>query len=204
MERIDKVTFSTPETDDSVTVTVDEFQRTIEELPTLEDEKYSLAPEVEAVANRLISSVAQFEHLADARIAYLFRNTKLAADWMNKGKVVMGRAYVHNERQKLLTDYDLQIVVNKRVWELANATQREALVAHELCHFEPKEPDKFGNPRWGLANHDLEEFSFVVRKYGIWDESLRRFMAAYEEGQIERNQLRLFSEEDEDLEGESA
>lgn len=38
-------------------------------------------------------------------------------------------------------DYDLQIVVNKRVWELANATQREALVAHELCHFEPKEDE---------------------------------------------------------------
>lgn len=207
MEGIDKITISTPGIGKSVTVTPKELntlQRVIEETSFESPPKFTHAPEVEEVANRLISTVKRFGHLAEARIAYLFRNTKFTTDWMTKDRVVMGKAYVNDDRQRLLSGYDLQVVVNKRVWELANATQREALVAHELCHFGAKEPDKYGNPRWGLANHDLEEFAYVVRMYGIWDDSLRRFMAAYEEGQIERNQVRLFPDDDEDLEGEPA
>ena len=45
-----------------------------------------------------------------------------------------------------------------------------ALVAHELCHGEMS--DK-GSLR--VVKHDLEEFGFVVRKYGAWQQSIALF-----------------------------
>lgn len=83
--------------------------------------------------------------------------------------------------------------VMKRVATSAgpDETQQEALVAHELCHIE-KDVDNRGRSRYWLANHDLEEFSWIVRRYGIWDDSLRKFFTAFENGETERKQLSLF------------
>src|SRR5690625_1726668 len=93
--------------------------------------KYVPAPEVQEVAARLISHEVGFSHLAEARIAYLFRTN----EWESKGFTVMGRAYVNDDRKKVQTEKDLEVVVNRFVWEHATSHQREALVAHELCHF---------------------------------------------------------------------
>ena len=79
----------------------------------------------------------------------------------------------------------------RQVWDEADETQQEALVAHELCHIE-KDVDNRGRSRYWLANHDLEEFSWIVRRYGIWDDSLRKFFTAFENGETERKQLSLF------------
>lgn len=163
-----------------------------EQVAPADEGKYSDAPEVQSIAARLISCREYFGHLAEARISYLFR----FGPWTSKGSLVMGRAYVMNERQRFNTDLDLQIIINREVWEHADETQREALVAHELCHFEAMDPDPQGNPRWRSANHDLEEFSYIVRHYGLWGESLRQFIQAYEAGETERLQLSLDFEED--------
>lgn len=200
MAEIDKITISDPQDVRSVTLTAEELERTanvleqvVEETPNHIEPKFVHAPVVEEVANRLISTVNQFGHLAEAKIAYLFRT----GEWMTKGRWEMGKAYVNDERLKFLTGYDLQVVVSDRIWYMTHGIQREALIAHQLCHFERKEPDKHGNPRWGLASHDLEEFAYVVRKYGIWDESLREFMAAYQKGETERRQVPMFEDEEE-------
>jgi len=151
--------------------------------------KYSDAPEVQEVAAKLISNEAHFSHLAEARISYLFRQEP----WTSKGCIVMGKAYAMDERARHNTDLDLQIVINQQVWECADETQREALVAHELCHFE-KDIDNQGRPRYALVNHDLEEFRYMVKCYGAWDDSLRKFLDAYQAGEEERHQLSLFEE----------
>lgn len=180
------------------TTTLEDMKRLTDVMVArIDKDKYSLAPEVEEVARELIRSTDRFRHLVDARIAFVFRNTKRMDEWTSKGDIVMGRAYVNDERQRFLSGIDLQVVINRRVWELSSPKQREALVAHELCHFELREPDKYGNPRWGLVNHDLEEFTYIVRKYGVWDESLRRFMAAYQDGETERQQMTMFDDESE-------
>lgn len=177
----------------TITTTLGGLERVAESMAPTEDEsKFSEAPEVQAIANRLISRREYFGHLADARISYLFRSGL----WTSKGSIMMGKAYVMNEQQRFNTGLDLQVIINREVWEHADETQREALVAHELCHFEAMDPDPQGNPRWRSANHDLEEFSYIVRHYGLWGESLRQFIQAYEAGETERLQLSLDFEED--------
>jgi len=180
----------------TVTTTLEGLERAAESLDRVaepiapDDEgKFSEAPEVQLIAARLISREEHFGHLAEARISYLFR----FGSWTSKGLIVMGKAYVMDERQRFNTDIDLQVIINQQVWECADETQREALVAHELCHFE-KDIDNQGRPRYALVNHDLEEFRYMVKCYGAWDDSLRKFLDAYQAGEEERHQLSLFEE----------
>ena len=38
--------------------------------------------------------------------------------------------------------------------------------------------DEFGVPKWRLVPHDLEEFREIVRRHGMWDESIQEFKQA--------------------------
>lgn len=70
---------------------------------------------------------------------------------------------------------DFLLILDAAWWRAASPHQREALVFHELRHADhardkegsPKFDDD-GNPVWGIAPHDLEEFSSVVARYGAY------------------------------------
>lgn len=79
-----------------------------------------------------------------------------------------------------LTGYDAIIRVEAWAWSRLGPAEQEALIAHELCHGEMS--DK-GAVR--IMKHDLEEFGFVVRKYGAWQQSIALFdkqLAMFEPG----------------------
>ncbi len=38
--------------------------------------------------------------------------------------------------------------------------------------------DRDGNPTFGIVGHDLEEFNYIVRKYGAWKGDIAEFLAA--------------------------
>jgi hypothetical protein len=42
--------------------------------------------------------------------------------------------------------------------------------------------DMDGNPVYGLVAHDLEEFNYIVRKYGSWKPDIADFLAAANSG----------------------
>lgn len=177
----------------TVATTIEGLERAVDVMKRVatsagpDEGKYSEAPEVQRIAARLISDETRLGHLAEARVSYLLRE----GPWISKGSVVMGKVYVMDERARFNTGLDAQVIINRQVWDEADETQQEALVAHELCHIE-KDVDNRGRSRYWLANHDLEEFSWIVRRYGIWDDSLRKFFAAFENGETERKQLSLF------------
>ncbi len=153
--------------------------------------KYSNAPDVQVVAARLISDQTHFGALAEARISYLFREEP----WTSKGTNVLGKSYVMDERAHYNTGYDLQMVINRQAWLCADAKQQEALVAHELCHFEKNIADS-GRVSYSIAPHDLEEFRYIAKRYGAWDEALQTFLTAYQIGEADRKQPTLFGEGD--------
>lgn len=77
------------------------------------------------------------------------------------------------------------VVINLPWWEQASEMEREALVFHELAHVRQK-VDKYGAPRfnvqtglpvYGIHGHDVEEFTSVVARYGLWKSDLREFVA---------------------------
>lgn len=146
------------------------------------DSKYSFADEVEDVAIQVICKSHQF--LRDARIKYLFRSGK----WEKGEKVVLGQAKLASEDTRFIADFDFVIIINFDAWNKANEKQRLALVDHELSHCDFTEDDE-GNRKWKTACHDVEEFTAVVYRHGLWADDLQKLMLAAKEN--DRRQIEL-------------
>lgn len=61
-----------------------------------------------------------------------------------------------------------------------------ALLDHELCHAAPSlddetldvKYDERGRPVWRVRKHNIEEFTEVVERHGLWKKDLERFAEA--------------------------
>ena len=125
---------------------------------TVEKIKYWDAIEVKEIAIKLISE-NNFTFPTNVPICYVFIDT--AKYW--------GKASLVSPLTNFMSGYNFILTINHAQWLLLNEQQREALVFHELCHFGyDAEKDKYY-----IVDHDLEEFSRVVSKYGLWRESVK-------------------------------
>lgn len=141
-------------------------------LPDWDDhKKYARAEEVKKIAAKLIPE--HHGHLAEAKALYLFRK----GTWNAKGKTVLGKAYAVPEQWAYISGIDLLIVINHEAWQALTDRQRVALVDHELSHF-TREDNPSGDPVWGTTSHDIEEFSGVVQRHGLWAKDVENFFAA--------------------------
>lgn len=141
---------------------------------------FTEAPEVQEIATRLISEVSEHGHLAEAKIAYLFREAKT---WRSKGKVTLGRAKkLAGDTRFLARDVDFTITINAEIWRDLTPAQRVALVDHELSHC-GYEYDAKGRRKWTIEDHDVNEFSGVIRRHGLWMEDVKAFAKAVREVQ---------------------
>jgi hypothetical protein len=71
---------------------------------------------------------------------------------------------------KSLTGYDAVVWVKSIYWNALSATQREALLAHELSHGATNDKGELI-----IEKHDLEEFAWVARQSGAWSEGIEVF-----------------------------
>src|SRR5262249_31231197 len=126
-------------------------------------------------------------HLLDATIVYLFQNkrdkeTGAAVIPISKGKAVLGQTKLVTGLNAFLvsgatrTDGDsidpfFVMLITKPAWDKMKKAQREALVDHELCHMDID--DETGRPM--IKPHEVEEFNAIVRRHGLWEESLELF-----------------------------
>jgi hypothetical protein len=132
--------------------------------------EYWKAEEPEVLGKDLISKF--HTHLATAKMCYLFR-TKARS----KGtKVVLGTAGRLSDKIKALADFDFIIEIGYDEWRNLNVTQKQALVDHELCHCGGEEDPQTGGMKWGLLQHDLEEFREIVGRYGFWKTDIKDFV----------------------------
>lgn len=125
--------------------------------------EFSVADEPKEVADRMISAgkLDGLSHLKRAVIAYLFTpQERVGRD---------GMAAASRFQRKLhpiaRVKYDFLIVFSSPIWHRLTAKQRSALVYHELLHCGSDSEGKFR-----MEPHDLEEFSAVVKNFGIWNE----------------------------------
>src|SRR5690606_25846121 len=133
--------------------------------------KYQAAPEVAEIARQLINRYpSQFGHLANYTIDYIWRDkcrklkTKvvLACVWIQGGypaakiaKAINTQDWADGKEHKYFV---LETALD--TWKDLTATQREAVIAHELCHMgETEDGDIF------LIPHDVEEFTFIAQTY---------------------------------------
>lgn len=150
--------------------------------------EYRPAPAAQAIADRLIGE--HHEHLLGVRIEYVFRNKATKKG----GRVVLGKARkLSGLNAWLATDADERFVVPDSFfvielaedeWALLSDAQRVALVDHELSHC-LAEVDDDGDFTLGTRGHDLEEFTDIVRRHGLWKQDVSDFV------KVGADQLRL-------------
>jgi len=131
------------------------------------------APQAEAIAKPLIATL--HPELELASICYLFRESA-----ERRGRVRLGIAGRASRKIAYLTGFDFVIDFNWTYWTKLTPVQRIALVDHELTHC-TQGPGEEG---WALAPHDVEEFSSIVRRWGLWTPDLLTFNAAARDAQI--------------------
>ncbi|KJS23134.1 MAG: hypothetical protein VR72_02920 [Clostridiaceae bacterium BRH_c20a] len=146
---------------------------------------FKKAPEVEAIALELIS---QFHpHLKDAvdKLDF-YKRYGGGVDWAGKCKKC-------TSFERHLTSKMFFVFINDDVWTRMNSNQREALVDHELCHIlrrkgefinhETREVEfrwanKEDPDNWYIREHDVEEFSDVIYRHGLWETGIEKFAVA--------------------------
>jgi preprotein translocase subunit Sss1 len=124
------------------------------------------------------------EELRQARIALAWSYAwKEDAD----GRVVLGRMKLATDLDRELHRFDIVILLNREFVESERVKpeQVEALIDHELTHATVK-LDDHGEPLrderdrivYRARKHDLEEFSEIVRRHGIYKRDLEDFAKA--------------------------
>ena len=140
-----------------------------------EKQPYWIAPETEdgpsAIASQLIPKY--HKHLEDASICYIFK-----AEASKRARhVTLGMASTVAKRLQAIVDFDFIIEIAHDEWEHMDVLQRTALVDHELCHCGVY-VDQEGETHWTMNEHDLEEFTAIVKRYGLWKQDLQTFVAS--------------------------
>lgn len=144
---------------------------------------YTPAPEVETIANDLI--LRYHQHLIDynVRIEYVFVDKTPKSNgyevWGTCKKISNLNAFLANSQSG--SDPFFVITISEPVWEVLPQNARIALVDHELCHAwaEVKESeDDDESVKLSTNPHDLEEFTCIVRRHGLWRDNVQTFVDA--------------------------
>lgn len=156
--------------------------------------EYWRAAEVERIARKLIGKHHEHLNRHDVLVRCLFRDPPARS----KGRLVYGKArkvsgftaYLvgleHNDRLDDDGPVDFFVVeIAHDLWQGLTERQREALVDHELCHLEVELPETDDKDRTlSLRGHDLEEFTEVVKRHGLWRPQVAAFTEVAKSAQL--------------------
>jgi len=130
--------------------------------------QFDPAEEVENIAKKLIPKYHSY--LANARIAYLFKNRKVKS----KGREVVATAKLIGKDMRALTGYHFLITTAYPTWQELSDKQKLAVIDHELEHCFVEDDEKTGDPKYSLLPHDVEEFGSVIKRHGLYTTDLAR------------------------------
>lgn len=131
--------------------------------------EYWRCPDEVVVLTRKII-IAQHAHLNEARILLLFRDQAAK----KAGKLVAATASKMSGKDNAIADaappYTFKIEIANDLWTLSDEAWRRALVDHELSHCGGNSEDG-----WEILPHDIEEFSAIVERHGLWKADVKDF-----------------------------
>jgi hypothetical protein len=111
------------------------------------------------------------------------------------GRVKLGQCKKASDLDRELHAHDFVILLNAEFWQDGDVSddQRRALLDHELMHAQVKldddgeyAVDTKGRYVFRTRKHDIEEFSDIVRRHGVWKRDLEEFYAALRNGKQAR------------------
>lgn len=144
-----------------------------------EEDKMVRAYAPEAVAKILIP--VHHGWLRGRPIAYLWRE-----EMERNGKIVLGKASKASGKVRYFGEVDFVIEFHWTAWQALSPRERVALVDHELTHCGVESTDS--GERLRMVPHDVEEFSSIVERWGLWKPDLEQFGKVV----VEATQMSLF------------
>ena len=135
-------------------------------------------------------------HLLDARILYLF--TTQQRKKCDRVRLASAHKFsalhrylssVHiRETPEASVDYgaDFLILIDREEWKRLSPRQQRALIDHELTHCARVEKitDTGVEGHWAIRGHDVEEFSDIIQRHGLWRQDLKNMAKAIEQGTL--------------------
>jgi len=115
----------------------------------------------------MATKVRQQHHagrLDGARIAFVI----IAGTERKSGRVSLGRTRACSKVDVLIGEHDFVLTLNWYAWQELNDCERRALLDHELTHCEPKLDSDGEETGWQIRHHDVEDFTEVVKRRGLW------------------------------------
>lgn len=133
--------------------------------------------------------------LRGTRIEYVFKSKATKKN----GRATAGTAQKYTGLKAMLATPGAQssedlaffvVTIAKDIWETLDERRKEALVDHELEHC-AIEVDEDGDAHLTMRSHDIEEFSSIVGRHGLWSDDLEWFVSS-----LPAEQLTLAGERD--------
>ena len=129
-------------------------------------------------------------HLHNIRIEYVFREKAASKG----GRTVLGTARLVRGLTAMFatpgaTDTDdndfFVIELAEDTWALLSNDRRLALLDHELSHCQVAMDPNSGEVKLSIRPHDVEEFSGVLARHGLWKEDVEDFVKSLGKKQLQ-------------------
>ena len=116
--------------------------------------------------------------LKDARVGVLFRSKAAKS----AGREIIGKASTVNAKWRAIlgaaSSLHFIIWFAEDWWQTASLLQKRALTDHELCHC------TWGNTGPAMRGHDVEEFTEIIERHGIWKGDLKPVAQAFSQAPL--------------------
>ena len=124
------------------------------------------AKEAKELSRTLIAKY--HSHLVSCEIAYLFSNkTK-----KKHGREVVASAKKASPELQFLAGCQFVITISYPVWQELDEKVKLAVMDHELSHCMVEDDEETGDTKYSLLPHDVEEFSGVILRHGLYTTDL--------------------------------
>ena len=159
--------------------------------PGIEVEPFIGAPDLEILADSVIGAYDEFASIAVAMrehglsIAYVFETKPFDPLEEELKPHTIAKVTKATPLWRCLTERELVIQFRQTFWDAFDERQRTAVVHHELTHVEVTETDK-GKLKVGPREHDVEDFSLTMRRFGPILPSRAAFVKAFLDWQHEQ------------------
>lgn len=114
--------------------------------------------------------------LESARIAFVFRSKAQKLG----DRFILGQCTKVPAKFQPYLEYDYIIWLSETDYSDMDDLRREALIDHELMHC------KYGKNGWTIRPHDIQEFSDVIERHGVWSPDVRRAKRAIDAYETQR------------------
>lgn len=120
---------------------------------------YVVSEEVRALANQILEKEIIAHQVKDVKVEYLIVYPSVS-------KLCAGRCYKAHKHTKFFSDFDFIIELSGNLWESLDEQTKYILLLHEMMHIKVMY-NKKGEKQLGIKDHDVQDFSYIIKKYGI-------------------------------------